>query len=87
MFLFWAGLAFEEVILLDCFFLIAFFATRAFLLRSVFFARFVAPVLDFARLFLVFLLFDGMVAVYHSGVTGGLGAISRHPTRQSRTDI
>lgn len=68
MVLLWAGLALEEVTLLDCFFLIAFFATLAFLLRSVFFARFVVLVLDFACLFLFFLFFDGMVAVYHSGL-------------------
>jgi hypothetical protein len=85
------GLPFEDVILLDCFFLIAFFGGFACFLRRAFFARFVVAVLDFV-FFFVFFLLDGMAAVYHrdssaaatSPKSGTLAALSagifRHAT-------
>lgn len=61
------GLLFDGVFF-DFFFLIVLFGAMAGLPREAFFNCFEAAVFDFVGLRFVFLLLDGMAAVYHRGL-------------------
>ena len=66
--------AFEDVVFFFCFLWTTFFEGFVCFLRWVFFARCVPAAVDLVCFFLVFFLLEGMAAVYHRRLTGGLSA-------------